>query len=78
MADIGSSSSSSQPATLQDATSPAAPAAAAQNHNQQAPSMDFASILSKIQMLEKEKADMRAQLEMANVRLSKLQVRTLQ
>ena len=38
------------------------------------PAMDFASILSKIQMLEKEKADMRAQLENANTRLSKLQV----
>jgi hypothetical protein len=38
------------------------------------PPMDFASILSKIQMLEKEKSDMRAQLEMATIKLSKLQV----
>lgn len=40
----------------------------------QQPAMDFASILSKIQMLEKEKADMRAQLETTNSRLSRLQV----
>ena len=33
-----------------------------------------ASILSKIQSLEREKADMRAQLETANVKLTKLQV----
>ena len=35
--------------------------------------MDFASILAKIQSLEKEKADMRSQLEMVSGKLSKLQ-----
>ena len=35
--------------------------------------MDLASVLSKIQSLEKEKADMRAQLDMATSKLSKLQ-----
>jgi hypothetical protein len=38
-----------------------------------APAMDFASVLAKIQSLEKEKADMRAQLESAVGKLSKLQ-----
>jgi hypothetical protein len=35
--------------------------------------MDFASILAKIQSLEKEKADMRVHLEMVSGKLSKLQ-----
>lgn len=35
--------------------------------------MDFASILAKIQSLEKEKADMRAQLENVSGKLSRLQ-----
>ncbi len=35
--------------------------------------MDLASILAKIQSLEKEKSDMRSQLEVATLRLSKLQ-----
>jgi hypothetical protein len=38
-----------------------------------APTMDFASILAKIQSLEKEKADMRVHLEMVSGKLSKLQ-----
>ena len=41
--------------------------------NSAAPQMDLASVLAKIQSLEKEKADMRAQLEVASARLSKLQ-----
>lgn len=52
---------------------PAASAAVEPAAPSQAPQMDFASILSKIQMLEKDKADMRAQLENAQARLSKLQ-----
>lgn len=56
------------------AATPALPATDTHSQQQQQqPSMDFASILSKIQMLEKEKADMRAQLEMSNTRLSRLQ-----
>jgi hypothetical protein len=35
--------------------------------------MDFGSVLAKIQSLEKEKADMRAQLDMTQAKLSKLQ-----
>jgi hypothetical protein len=35
--------------------------------------MDLASVLAKIQSLEKEKADMRAQLDMTSSKLSKLQ-----
>jgi hypothetical protein len=38
-----------------------------------APMMDLASILAKIQSLEKEKADMRAQLDVTSCKLSKLQ-----
>ena len=38
-----------------------------------APTMDFASILAKIQSLEKEKADMRAQLDNVSGKLGKLQ-----
>lgn len=38
-----------------------------------APAMDFASVLAKIQSLEREKADMRAQLENVSGKLSKLQ-----
>lgn len=38
-----------------------------------APAMDFASVLAKIQALEREKADMRAQLENVSGKLSKLQ-----
>jgi hypothetical protein len=38
-----------------------------------APVMDLASILAKIQSLEKEKADMRAQLDVTSSKLSKLQ-----
>lgn len=41
--------------------------------NSAAPQMDLASVLAKIQSLEKEKADMRAQLEVSNAKLSKLQ-----
>lgn len=48
-------------------TSGAAPAST------NAPIMDLASVLAKIQSLEKEKSDMRAQLETATSRLSKLQ-----
>jgi hypothetical protein len=45
-----------------------------QQHQQhQPPVMDLASILAKIQSLEKEKSDMRSQLEVATSRLSKLQ-----
>lgn len=58
----------------------AAPAGAAQQQQQQnqqqsaaASTMDLASVLAKIQSLEKEKADMRAQLEVASSKLSKLQ-----
>jgi hypothetical protein len=55
--------------------------AALQQHQQQnqgsagtaAPIMDLASVLAKIQSLEKEKADMRAQLEATTSKLSKLQ-----
>ena len=52
----------------QAAINTAAPAAASQP-----PTMDLASVLAKIQSLEKEKADMRAQLEMQSSKLSKLQ-----
>jgi hypothetical protein len=38
-----------------------------------APAMDFASILAKIQSLEKEKSDMRSQLELVSGKLTKLQ-----
>lgn len=41
--------------------------------SQQPPVMDLASVLAKIQSLEKEKADMRAQLDVTSARLSKLQ-----
>ena len=46
-----------------------------QNMQQQQPplSMDLASVLAKIQSLEKEKSDMRAQLDSASAKLSKLQ-----
>jgi hypothetical protein len=44
-----------------------------QQQQQQQPSMDFASILAKIQSLEKEKADMRSHLELVSGKLSKLQ-----
>ena len=44
-----------------------------QQQMQPPPSMDLASVLAKIQSLEKEKADMRAQLDMTTTKLSKLQ-----
>jgi vacuolar-type H+-ATPase subunit I/STV1 len=47
-----------------------------QQSQHQAPAagtLDLASVLAKIQSLEKEKADMRAQLESTSARLSKLQ-----
>lgn len=69
-----SSSDQSVTTTMQAAT-PQAATGTEQQPAHQAASMDFASILSKIQSLEKEKSDMRAQLEMAHVKLSKLQVR---
>ncbi len=58
------------------ATHPAAAAATPSATTNTVPSssiMDLASVLSKIQSLEKEKADMRAQLESTTARLSKLQ-----
>lgn len=63
----------------QNSTPPAAAAPPAnttpqQQQNQQVPSMDFASILAKIQSLEKEKADMRSQLENVSGKLGRLQV----
>ena len=65
----------------QQNSSPAAAGTAAppantpqQQQNQQVPSMDFASILAKIQSLEKEKADMRSQLENVSGKLGRLQV----
>ncbi len=48
-------------------------AQAAINTATQPQTMDLASILAKIQSLEKEKADMRAQLETTTSKLSKLQ-----
>ena len=58
---------SSAPMQHMAATTPASA------QQQQQPPMDFASILAKIQSLEKEKADMRAQLENVSGKLSKLQ-----
>ena len=53
--------------------SSSAPSAAITTTTTSAPTMDFASILAKIQSLEKEKADMRAQLENVSGKLGKLQ-----
>jgi hypothetical protein len=44
-----------------------------QSQGTAAPIMDLSSVLAKIQSLEKEKADMRAQLELTTSKLSKLQ-----
>ena len=44
-----------------------------QQQQHQQPSMDLASVLAKIQSLEKEKADMRSQLDNVSSKLSKLQ-----
>ena len=57
---------------MQAAVNTAAPPSQQSSNNQQ-PSMDLASVLAKIQSLEKEKADMRAQLDMTTTKLSKLQ-----
>ncbi len=67
MSETTAASAATQQATT---TTDAAPPA----QQLQSSTMDFASILSKIQSLEKEKSDMRAQLEMAHGKLSKLQV----